>query len=212
MVHILRGIDVDVADGQWTSIMGPSGSGKSTLLHCIAGLVKPDSGSIFLDDGQGSAIDIAALGEDSRARLRRNRIAVIFQDFNLIPVLSVKDNLQLPAKLARQRRDRDWEDKVISLLGLTNRMNHLPGELSGGQQQRVAIARALFTRSDVIVADEPTGSLDTQNSQAVLKLFKQVVDQFGRTVLMVTHDSQAAEWSDRVVHMKDGLLTGNGAQ
>jgi putative ABC transport system ATP-binding protein len=181
--------------------MGPSGSGKSTFLHCAAGLDKPTSGTVRLGD-----TDLSGLKEVALTALRRERVGFVFQAYNLLPALTVEQNITLPLRLAGRGVDQDWLRQVVTNVGLADRLPHLPSELSGGQQQRVAIARALVTRPDVMFADEPTGALDTRTGRQVLTLLRGVVDHFGQTVLMVTHDPIAASFADRVVFLADGRL------
>ncbi len=210
-VRALDGVTMELPRGEWTSIMGPSGSGKTSLLHCLSGLAVPDSGSVRLHGGGGShakdrPLDLTALSENGRARLRRTRIGVIFQDYNLVPVLTVRDNILLPSRMAHRRVDRGHFRGVVTRLGIDSRLRHLPHQLSGGQRQRVAIARALLMRPDVIFADEPTGSLDSESGTAVLSLFRELVDEYGQTLAVVTHDPSAAGRGDHVVTMRDGRI------
>ena len=221
--RILRGIDAEFPSYQWTSIMGPSGSGKTTLLHCLSGLAVPSGGTVQLSATDGSTIDISALSEGARAKLRTTDISIVFQDFNLVPVLNVEDNIRLPHRLAGSRGRRKPEKNlkggiqsgvsdaelfslITTTLGIEGLLKRLPSQLSGGQRQRVAIARSLFTRPAVILADEPTGSLDSETGQAVLELFRRVVDEFNQTLIMVTHDEHAAQHGDSIVRMKDGRI------
>lgn len=201
-VTALDNVTVSIPEGQWTTVMGASGSGKSTLLHVLAGLTVPTSGQVFIGDRE-----ITGLSESARARLRRTDIGVVFQDFNLVPVLSVKDNLLLPTRLAHRRVDKDWFEHVVTALGLTDRLRHLPRELSGGQRQRVAVGRAVLARPRIIFADEPTGNLDSQTSRSVLTMFRSLVDDLGQTLLMITHDVSAAGFGETTLHMQDGRLT-----
>ena len=187
----------------FTAVMGPSGSGKSTCLHCAAGLDQPTSGSVTLD-GQ----KLGKLSEKALTKLRRSRIGFVFQAFNLLPALTVEQNVALPLRLAGRRPERAAVNAVLEQVGLTDRKRHRPGELSGGQQQRVAIARALITRPAVIFADEPTGALDTRNALDILALLRESVRQSGQTVVMVTHDPVAAAHADRVVFLADGQVVG----
>ncbi|AHH99178.1 ABC transporter ATP-binding protein [Kutzneria viridogrisea] len=203
-VHALRNVSYVFPAGTFTAVMGPSGSGKSTFLHCAAGLDRPGSGSVMLGE-----VDLATLGERRLTELRRQRIGFVFQAFNLIGSLSVRDNILLPPRLAGTRADRAWFDQVVAEVGLADRLHHRPGELSGGQQQRVAIARALVTRPDVVFGDEPTGALDTRTGAEVLALLRAVVDQHRQTVIMVTHDPVAAAHADRVLFLADGQLVGH---
>ena len=200
-VRALDSIDVDFARAHYTAIMGPSGSGKSTLLHCIAGLDDLTSGQVFLGD-----LDISALSEKQLTEVRRDRIGFVFQAYNLIPTLNALENITLPASLAGRRRDEAWLNQVIDAVRLRERLTHRPAELSGGQQQRVAVARALAGRPEVIFADEPTGNLDSRSSAEILAFMRDVVDKFGQTIVMVTHDPTAAAYADRVVFLTDGRI------
>lgn len=198
-VTAVAGITVDFPAGSFTAVMGPSGSGKSTLLHCAAGLDKPTSGSVTL-----VGTPLASKNETQLTVLRRDRVAFIFQSFNLMPALNVWENVTLPAVLAGRSPDHAWVSEVISRVGLGGRVKHRPGELSGGQQQRVAIARALASRTEVIFADEPTGSLDTQTAAEVLALLRELAG--GHTIVMVTHDPVAASYADNVLFLLDGQI------
>ncbi|MFE0170872.1 ABC transporter ATP-binding protein [Streptomyces sp. NPDC059002] len=200
-VQALRSVSVALPAGSFTSVMGPSGSGKSTLLRCAAGLDKPTSGEVFLGE-----TDISKMRERKLTILRRERIGFVFQSFNLVPSLTARENILLPFRLAGRRPDRDWMRDVIARTGLTERLRHRPAELSGGQQQRVAVARALVTRPEVIFADEPTGALDLSSGQDVLRLLREVVDTTGQTLVMVTHDPQAASYADQVLFLADGVI------
>ena len=200
-VRALDSIDVEFGRAQYTAIMGPSGSGKSTLLHCIAGLDRLTSGHAFLGD-----LDISALSEKQLTEVRRDRIGFVFQAYNLIPTLNALENITLPASLAGRRRDEAWLNQVIDAVRLRERLTHRPAELSGGQQQRVAVARALAGRPEVIFADEPTGNLDSRSSAEILAFMRDVVDKFGQTIVMVTHDPTAAAYADRVVFLTDGRI------
>lgn len=200
-VVALKDVSVQLPKGQWTSIMGPSGSGKTTLLHTLAGLSVPDQGQVLL-----GGTDLTKLSENKRAQLRRTRIGVIFQEFNLVPVLSVQDNIKLPIRLAHRRVDKAWYGEIVGRLGLEGRLRHLPHQLSGGQRQRVAIARALLAKPDIIFADEPTGNLDSEAGDAVLTLFRQLVDDYSQTLAVVTHDPAAAERGDHLIMMRDGRV------
>jgi putative ABC transport system ATP-binding protein len=186
--------------------MGPSGSGKSTLMHLLAGLDRPTSGSVVVD-GQ----ELANLDDKRLTGLRRDKLGFIFQAFNLIPVLSARENIALPLMLAGKPVESEWFDRLVDAVGLTDRLTHRPAELSGGQQQRVAIARALISRPAVVFADEPTGNLDSKASADVLRLLRQAVDEFGQTVIMVTHDPNAATAADRVIMLRDGSVVHDGA-
>ncbi|MFI6599670.1 ABC transporter ATP-binding protein [Nonomuraea sp. NPDC050536] len=200
-VHALRGVTVDLPRGGLTAVMGPSGSGKSTFLQCAAGLDTPDSGSVHLGEAE-----LSRMSETQLTEMRREKVGFIFQAFNLIPALTVADNVTLPLRLAGTRPDRAWLGEVITRVGLADRMHHRPSQLSGGQQQRVAIARALVTRPEVVFADEPTGALDMRTAAEVLGLLRQVVDATGQTVVMVTHDPVAASYADSVLFLAGGAL------
>ncbi len=200
-VVALDGVDVAFEQGRFTAIMGPSGSGKSTMLHMLAGLDTPTSGSIRIED-----TEITGLDDDALTRLRRDRIGFVFQSFNLVPTLNAKANILLPLKLAGRRSDPIWFDEVVTSLGLKDRLTHRPSELSGGQAQRVAVARALVMRPAVIVADEPTGNLDSHSSKDVLTLLRRAVDSLGQSVIMVTHDTESALMADRVLVVRDGRV------
>lgn len=204
-VNALRDVSVEIPQGQWTSIIGPSGSGKTTLLHTLAGLSTPDSGNVILRSSD-STVDLTKLSENKRAKLRRTKIGLVFQEFNLVPVLSVQDNIKLPVRLAHHKVDKQWYQEITERLGLTQRLKHLPHELSGGQRQRVAIARALLPRPEIIFADEPTGNLDSEAGAKVLELFRQLVDDYGQTLAVVTHDPAAAEKGDHLITMRDGRV------
>jgi putative ABC transport system ATP-binding protein len=202
-VVALDGISIDLSAGSFTAIMGPSGSGKSTLLHVAAGLDRPTSGTVALGD-----IDLAKLGERRLTILRRERIGFVFQGFNLMPSLTVTQNIGLPLRLDGRRARRSEVREVAARVGLDGRLGHRPSQLSGGQQQRVAIARALVTQPEVLFADEPTGALDSDTGRGVLGLLREIVDEDGHTVVMVTHDPGAAAHADRVVMLADGRLVG----
>jgi putative ABC transport system ATP-binding protein len=204
-VHALRGVTVAFPVGQFAAIMGPSGSGKSTLMHLMAGLDRPTSGSVRVDGEE-----IAKLDDKGRTRLRRDRLGFVFQAFNLVPVLTAEENILLPLTLAGRKPDREWYDTLIDAVGLRDRLTHRPSELSGGQQQRVAVARALIHRPAVVFADEPTGNLDSKSSEEVLELLRHAVDDFGQTVVMVTHDATAAAHADRIVVLRDGEIVHDG--
>ncbi len=201
IVTALDAVDVEIARGEFTAIMGPSGSGKSTLPHTLAGLDVVDHGSISID-----GTEITALGDDALTKLRRERIGFVFQSFNLLPMLTAEQNILLPLELAGKRVDRAWLDTITSAFGITDRLSHLPSQLSGGQVQRVAIARALVTSPAVVFADEPTGNLDSHTTEEVLQFLRLSVDQFGQTVVMVTHERDAAERADRIITLADGRI------
>src|SRR3954470_24714260 len=204
-VHALRGVTIGFPAGEFTAIMGPSGSGKSTLMHVLAGLDRPSSGSVVVD-GQ----ELANLDDRRLTSLRRDKLGFVFQAFNLIPVLTARENITLPLMLAGTKPDDAWFDKLVDAVGLGDRLTHRPAELSGGQQQRVAIARALISRPAVVFADEPTGNLDSKSASEVLGLLRRAVDEFGQTVIMVTHDAGAAAAADRVVVLRDGGVVHDG--
>jgi putative ABC transport system ATP-binding protein len=203
-VDALRGVSVGIAPGEFAAIMGPSGSGKSTLMHILAGLDRPTGGTVEIDGSDLSELDDARLTE-----LRRDRVGFVFQAFNLLPVLSALENIVLPLEIAGRRPDQEWIDRLVDTIGIRDRLTHRPAELSGGQQQRVAVARALASRPAVIFADEPTGNLDSSASEEVLGLLRHAVDEFGQTVIMVTHEQHAAAFADRVLEMADGLIVGD---
>jgi putative ABC transport system ATP-binding protein len=205
-VDALRDVTVDFERDRFTAIMGPSGSGKSTLLHVLAGLDRPTSGRVLID---GS--DITALDDGDLTKLRRDKLGFIFQFFNLLPVLTAEENLVLPLSIAGRKPDRAWLERLLDTVGLQDRRTHLPSELSGGQQQRVAVARALISRPAVVFADEPTGNLDSQSSEDVLRLLRQAVDEFDQTVVMVTHAPEAAVYADRLLTLRDGQIVSDAA-
>ncbi|WP_084255281.1 ABC transporter ATP-binding protein [Nocardioides sp. J54] len=204
VVHALRGVDLDLPAGRFTAIMGPSGSGKSTLMHCLAGLDQPTGGSVSV---AGQPLD--GLSDDALTRFRRDHVGFVFQAFNLLPMLTAEQNIWLPTELAgRARADlRERFDHVVETLGLTGRLDHRPAELSGGQQQRVAIARALVGSPAIVFADEPTGNLDSAASAEVLSFLRGSVRELGQTVVMVTHELDAAAYADDVVVLADGRIT-----
>jgi putative ABC transport system ATP-binding protein len=200
-VKALDGVTVDFPPGDFAAIMGPSGSGKSTLMHLLAGLDRPTDGSVTID-----GVDLASLDDGELTELRRDNVGFVFQFFNLLPVLSAEENILLPLKLAGRDPDPDRHAALIDAVGLGDRLSHRPAELSGGQQQRVAIARALLAKPAVVFADEPTGNLDSHSSEEVLALLRRAVDEFGQTVVMVTHDATAAATADRVLVLVDGRI------
>ena len=200
-VHALNGVDVDLARGHLTAIMGPSGSGKSTLMHILAGLDEPTAGTVTVD-----GVEITGLKERELTQLRRDKIGFIFQTFNLLPTLTARENIDLPATIAGRKGDGEWVDQLVETVGLADRLSHKPSELSGGQQQRVAVARALVGRPAVLFADEPTGNLDSKTGDQVLDLLRHSVDDFGQTIVMVTHDAHAASIADRLLFLKDGEI------
>ncbi len=200
-VDALAGVSVVFPAGRLAAIMGPSGSGKSTLMHILAGLDRPTSGSVSLD-----GVQLTDLDDKRLTLLRRDRVGFIFQTFNLLPVLSAEENILLPLSIAGRKPDREWFDRLIDTIGIRDRLRHRPAEMSGGQQQRVAVARALLSRPAVVFADEPTGNLDSKASEDVLTLLRHAVDDFGQTVVMVTHDAHAASFADRLLVLADGRI------
>jgi putative ABC transport system ATP-binding protein len=202
-VRALDGVTVGFERGRFTAIMGPSGSGKSTLMHCLAGLDTATSGQVLL-----GGTDLTNQPDKLLTKARRERIGFVFQSFNLLPQLTAAANITLPLDLAGRKPDREFHDRLINTLGLSERLGHLPAELSGGQQQRVALARALVSRPEVVFADEPTGNLDSRSGAEVLGLLRNSAHELGQTIVMVTHDPGAAAYADRVVMLADGRLAG----
>ena len=200
-VRALDGVFLEFERGCFTAIMGPSGSGKSTLLHCAAGLDTLTSGAVWIGD-----VELGALDDRRLTRLRRDRVGFVFQAFNLLPTLTAAENITLPLALAGRRPDPEWYERVVDVVGLRSRLRHRPAQLSGGEQQRVAAARALVSRPEIIFADEPTGNLDSRAGTELLAFLRQAVDEFGQTIVMVTHDPAAAAWADRVVFFADGRV------
>jgi putative ABC transport system ATP-binding protein len=200
-VEALRGVSLDVARGQLTTVMGPSGSGKSTLMHILAGLDKPTSGRVSID-----GTEITTLGDTDLTKLRREHIGFIFQFFNLLPMLSAEENITLPLTIAGEKPDKAWLEQLIASVGLKDRRSHRPSELSGGQQQRVAIARALISKPTVVFADEPTGNLDSKTGGEILELLRSAVQETGQTTVMVTHDARSASIADRILFLADGNI------
>jgi len=200
-VRALDGVSVEFAAGRFTAIMGPSGSGKSTLMHCMAGLDKVTAGEVFVGD-----VELSALSDKELTRLRRDKVGFVFQSYNLVPTLTAAENITLPMDIAGRQPDRDWVDRLIDTVGLRPRLSHRPSELSGGQQQRVAAARALASQPSIVFADEPTGNLDSKASAEILGFLRQSVQDFGQTVVMVTHDPSAASYAERVVFLADGRI------
>lgn len=205
-VHALRGVDLSVGEGEFVAIMGPSGCGKSTLLHIVGGLLTPTRGQVFVDGHE-----LTAMSDAQRTELRRRKIGFVFQRFNLFPTLTVEGNLRLAERIYRDGGHNDVGDprrrqEILHLLGLQDKVNHKPTELSGGEQQRVAIARAIINRPAIVLADEPTGNLDSENSQIVLKMLKELNQQFGQTIVIITHNPEAAAIADRILHMRDGRI------
>jgi putative ABC transport system ATP-binding protein len=204
-VRALDGVTVGFPAGRFTAIMGPSGSGKSTLMHILAGLDRPTSGSVALD-----GVELVDLDDKRLTELRRDKVGFVFQSFNLLPVLNARENIVLPLSIAGRKPDEEWLGKLIDAVGLGDRLDHRPSELSGGQQQRVAVARALASRPAVIFADEPTGNLDSKSSTELLDLLRRSVNEFGQTVIMVTHDALAASYADRILVLADGRIVHDG--
>ena len=200
-VEALRGVSVSFPRGQFTAVMGPSGSGKSTLMNVLAGLDRPTSGTIEID-----GTDITALKDKPLTLLRREKVGFVFQFFNLLPMLTAEENIELPVSISGRKVDQKWEAELIEAVGLGDRVTHRPSELSGGQQQRVALARGLITHPAVLFADEPTGNLDSATSGQMLDLLRRSVDEFGQTIVMVTHDGRAAAHADRVLFLSDGRI------
>ena len=200
-VRALDDVSVGFGAGEFTAIMGPSGSGKSTMMHILAGLDAPTSGRVFVED-----TDITALKDTALTKLRRDRIGFVFQSFNLVPTLDARANILLPMRLAGKAPEKEWFDLIVNSLGIANRLSHRPSEMSGGQQQRVAVARALMSRPAVIVADEPTGNLDSHSTDEVMDLLRRAVDELRQSVIMVTHDTATAAYADRVLVCRDGRI------
>ena len=200
-VHALRGINLAVEKGEFTAIVGTSGSGKSTLLHMLGGLDRPTTGKVMVDGK-----DIFSLSEERLTIFRRRKIGFVFQSYNLVPVLNLYENIVLPLELDGKKIDREYIDQIAETLGLKDRLEALPNQLSGGQQQRVAIARALAGTPSIILADEPTGHLDSKTSQDVLSLLKVTSEKFGQTIVMITHNEEIAQMADRIIHIEDGCI------
>ncbi|MEW9078721.1 ABC transporter ATP-binding protein [Terrisporobacter glycolicus] len=198
-VYALNGIDLEVQPGKFTAIVGQSGSGKSTLLHCMAGLDKPTSGKVLIDD-----LDLYTLKDDKLSKIRREEFGFIFQSFNLIPVINVYDNIALPVSIGGGKIDEEYIEDLIVKLGIASQMNKFPNELSGGQQQRVAIARALANKPSIIFADEPTGNLDSKTTDEVMELLKFCVDEYKQTLVMITHNNEIANSADNIINISDG--------
>lgn len=200
-VDAIKNINLSINKGEFVAIVGPSGSGKSTLLHLLGGVDKPTSGKVYIND-----VDIYNLKEKDLSIFRRRNVGLIYQFYNLIPVLSVKENILLPAELDNRKIDKNYLDDLLKTLGLKERANHLPNELSGGQQQRTSIGRALINRPSIVLADEPTGNLDSKNSKEVLELLKLSVRKYNQTLIMITHDTSIALQADRVITIEDGTI------
>ena len=204
-VDALAGVSVAIRRGEYTAIMGASGSGKSTLMHLMAGLDTPTAGTVMLD-----GVKLGDLDDRRLTELRRDKVGFVFQAFNLLPVLTAEENLVLPLTIAGRKPDPEWLQSLVQAVGLADRRTHRPSELSGGQQQRVAVARALVSRPAVVFADEPTGNLDSASSTEVLELLRRAVDDFDQTVVMVTHDPDAADYADRLIVLEDGRIASDG--
>lgn len=202
-VHALDGVELKIENGEFVAIVGTSGSGKSTLLHMLGGLDRPTSGSVIVDNK-----DIFTLKDEALTIFRRRKIGFVFQNYNLVPVLNVYENIVLPIELDGNKTDNDYVSKIISTLGLESKLENLPNNLSGGQQQRVAIARALSSKPAIILADEPTGNLDSKTSQDVLSLLKVTSNKFKQTIVMITHNEEIAQLADRIIHIEDGQIIG----
>jgi putative ABC transport system ATP-binding protein len=201
-VPALRGISFSVQKGEFVTVVGPSGSGKSTLFYLLGGLTRADSGKVVMDGD-----DFATLSDAERTRMRKRKIGFVFQKFNLLPTLDARSNIAIAQEISgNEDRDPAFFLRICDLLGLSKRLNHRPSELSGGEQQRVALARALVNKPAIVLADEPTGNLDTENSNIVLKMLRQSNQELGQTVLMITHNPEAAKFGDRIIHMRDGHL------
>jgi putative ABC transport system ATP-binding protein len=200
-VPALCGISLSVQKGEFVSVVGPSGSGKSTLFYLLGGLAQADSGHVIVDGA-----DFAALSDAQRTRMRKCKIGFVFQKFNLLPTLSARDNIDIALDIAGGRLDAAYLNQIVDLLGLSKRLDHRPAELSGGEQQRVALARALINKPAIVLADEPTGNLDSKNSDIVLGMLRHSNQELGQTVLMITHNPAAASYGDRIIHMRDGEI------
>ncbi|MGZ4828601.1 MAG: ABC transporter ATP-binding protein [Candidatus Angelobacter sp.] len=201
-VPALRGVSFQVEKGEFVSIVGPSGSGKSTLFYILGGLTRATSGRVTIDGA-----DFAELSDAQRTEMRKQKIGFVFQKFNLLPTLTARGNIEIAREIAgKNGLDKKLLDQVTQMLGISERLDHRPSELSGGEQQRVALARAVVNGPALILADEPTGNLDSKNSEIVLKMLRDANKQFGQTVLMITHNPEAAEVGDRIIHMRDGLI------
>lgn len=200
-VEALAGVTVGFRRGHFTAIMGPSGSGKSTLMHCLAGLDMVTKGEVWIGETK-----VSDLGDRALTRLRREQVGFIFQQFNLMPTLTAEENITLPLAIAGRKPDRAWMDRVVATLGIGDRLKHRPTELSGGQQQKVACARALVPKPEVVFADEPTGNLDSRSGTEVLKFLQKSTQELGQTIILVTHDPNAASYADRVIFLADGRI------
>jgi len=205
-VEALAGVSIEFAEAEFTAIMGPSGSGKSTLLHCMAALDRPTSGKVFIGD-----VDLTTLNEKQTTLLRREKVGFVFQAFNLVPTLTAQENITLPLDIAGTGVDRSWFDTVVDAVGLRDRLGHVPSELSGGQQQRVAVARPIVTNPPMILADQPTGNLDSHSTRDVLDIFEQL-NREGRTIVLITHEDDVASFATRVVRLDDGHVVSDAPQ
>lgn len=203
-VRALANVSFEVKKGEFTAIIGPSGSGKSTLLHLLGGVDRPTSGKVFIDD-----TDIYTLNESKLAIFRRRHIGLIYQFYNLIPTLDVEENITLPQLLDGRRVDKERLSEILTTIGLNDRISHLPNKLSGGQQQRVSIGRALITNPAIVLADEPTGNLDSKNSRDIIELLKLSNKKYGQTLIVITHDESIALQADRIITIEDGKITRN---
>lgn len=204
-VHALDGVDLAVEHGEFVAVVGTSGSGKSTLLHMLGGLDRPTSGNVIVDGKE-----IFTLKDEELTIFRRRKIGFVFQNYNLVPTMNVYANIVLPIGLDGNKPDKKYVDKIITTLGLESKLNNLPNNLSGGQQQRTAIARALASKPAIVLADEPTGNLDSKTSQDVLGLMKVTSQQFRQTIVIITHNEEIAQLADRIVHIEDGKIIGGG--
>ncbi len=203
-VSALRGVSLQVEKGEFVTIVGPSGSGKSTLFYILGGLTHADSGRVIID-----GVDFTTLSDSQRTRLRRSKIGFVFQKFNLLPTLSAQGNIEIARDISGHADggvERERVERVTRLLGIDQRLEHRPAEMSGGEQQRVALARALVNQPAIVLADEPTGNLDSENSEIVLRMLRQSNQELGQTVLMITHNPEAAAYGDRIIHMRDGSI------
>lgn len=200
-VKALDNINLEIKMGEFIAITGTSGSGKSTLLHIMGGVDNPTSGNVILEDK-----NVYELNDEEQSKLRRNKIALIYQFYNLIPTLNVKENILLPTMLNNNKVDENYLNELITMLGLNNRITHLPNELSGGQQQRVSIGRALMSKPSIILADEPTGNLDSKNSKEIMELLKAANQKYNQTIIMVTHDKELAKYAKRIITIEDGKI------
>ncbi len=204
-VHALRGVNLSVRLGEFVAVVGTSGSGKSTLLHMLGGLDRPTAGEVIVDGKP-----IFSLEDEALTIFRRRKIGFVFQNYNLVPVMNVYENIVLPIQLDGNEPDKDYINQIVNTLGLESKLNTLPNQLSGGQQQRVAIARALAAKPAIILADEPTGNLDSRTSQDVMGLLKITSQRFGQTIVMITHNEEIAQLAERIIRMEDGCIMGGG--